>query len=72
MKKTQENLRQKYYTPHEVAALMGRDYPTVLRWCKLGYIPCSRIGKRYFVPIDKLEEMLQQESGQDDQLQTGL
>jgi excisionase family DNA binding protein len=42
----------------EVAGLVGVKETTVYRWCKEGKLPCLKVGKRWRIRREALEEFL--------------
>lgn len=46
-----------YYTPKEVAAMLGFDYWTILRWMKSGKLEAVKIGKGYRISKESLEKL---------------
>jgi len=49
----------KLYTTEEIAALFKVHYKTVLRWIKLGKLPATKIGRRYYISEEDLQQLLQ-------------
>jgi len=47
----------KDYTPEEFAKKIGRHYNTVYRWIQDGKVPAYKLGGRWFIPHDALEQM---------------
>ena len=50
---------EKFLSTQEVAALLGYDHGTVLKWCRTGQIPAYFIGRRYRVSEQALGAWLE-------------
>ena len=53
-----------WYSPAELARLVGVSHVTVIKWIKKGKIKAGRLPSgRYIIPDDEVERILQQMRG---------
>ena len=63
MKATADSLRDRYYTPHEFAQIVGVVTDTVLAWVRDERLPAIKLGKVILIPRDALERLLDRQEG---------
>jgi excisionase family DNA binding protein len=50
-------------SPTELAIQLGVSPASTLRACRDGRVRCTRFGKRFLIPVDEADRILQNESG---------
>lgn len=45
-------------TVEQMCDLLKADEQTVRRWCRMGQLPAVHIGRRWYVPTAKLNELM--------------
>jgi len=53
------NLNVELVTPEEIAEFFGVELSTVRRWLRTGWIKSKRIGRKYIIRREHVEELLQ-------------
>jgi len=53
------NFKQDYYTPREIAEMMGVHYQTVMNWLRSGKLRGVKIGQIWKISKEALEELTQ-------------
>lgn len=49
---------REFFTPEEVARMLLFSSQTVWRWCRLGLIPCVRVGRFYRISVADFAALL--------------
>lgn len=48
-----------FLTPKEVAEMLSVTQKTVIRWCMAGQMPHYKVGSRYRMKLEDVEEFIQ-------------
>jgi excisionase family DNA binding protein len=53
-------MKDKFYTPQEVAELLKISYMTVFRWIRAGKMKAYKLGKQYRISKEELDKFLEE------------
>jgi excisionase family DNA binding protein len=60
LKTHKEERMSKLLTTQEVAKKLHQSIETVRKWCRLGILPATKIGRKYLVKDQEMEEWIEE------------